>query len=298
MDTYLQGTVDLHIHADPDLHCRIMDEIEVAREAAGLGMRAVVLKPHYGMNADRMSFIRDAVPNIEAFGGISLNHTVGGFNPYAVEACIQFGGKEIWMPGLYSAFTLESLAEKGKSDVLPIRAPRQPLTIFGSDGTIIPEVLEILHLVAEADIILGTGHLAPAETLALVDEAVKSGVRKVVVTHPLWPDFRYEMDVLVALAEKGAFLELCYSWCYHEEHGTLPKVAHPIGPIAMGRLVRTIRRVGPARCVLATDFGHSELHLSPPEGLAAFMQAVEKEGIDATDVSTMVRDNPAALLNL
>jgi hypothetical protein len=38
----LEGVVDLHIHAAPDIRPRLMDDIEVAREAAKAGMRAVL----------------------------------------------------------------------------------------------------------------------------------------------------------------------------------------------------------------------------------------------------------------
>ena len=33
-------------------------------------------------------------------GGIVLNRTVGGMNPYAVENCSKLGGRICWMPTL------------------------------------------------------------------------------------------------------------------------------------------------------------------------------------------------------
>ena len=54
----LEGSIDLHIHAGPDLFPRDLDESEVAQQAEEIGMRAILLKSHFTTNADRISVLR------------------------------------------------------------------------------------------------------------------------------------------------------------------------------------------------------------------------------------------------
>jgi len=80
----LEGAIDLHFHATPDLHDRLLDEVEIARDAREAGMRAVLSKAHYGINASRMYYVSRAVPGIHTFGGVVLNPAVSRLNPGAV----------------------------------------------------------------------------------------------------------------------------------------------------------------------------------------------------------------------
>ena len=40
---------------------------------------------------------------MKVFGGVALNQTVGGLNPYAVELALRMGGRMVWFPTLSSA---------------------------------------------------------------------------------------------------------------------------------------------------------------------------------------------------
>lgn len=46
-------------------------------------MKAVVLKCHHGYTSDQAYFVRKAVPEIGVYGGVVLNNSVGGINPFA-----------------------------------------------------------------------------------------------------------------------------------------------------------------------------------------------------------------------
>src|SRR5258708_5332289 len=81
----LNGVIDIHVHSDPDSVPRSIDAIDLARLAKSRGMRALVLKNHYEPTASLAYVVRKEVPDIEIFGGIDLNRTVGGINPAAVE---------------------------------------------------------------------------------------------------------------------------------------------------------------------------------------------------------------------
>ena len=96
-----QGAIDFHVHSDPDVFGRSMDDIDVAVLAKRKGMRGLVLKNHVTMTADRAALAMKAVPGIEIFGGIVLNNAVGGINPAAVEWMHRMAGgrgKVVWLP--------------------------------------------------------------------------------------------------------------------------------------------------------------------------------------------------------
>src|SRR5262245_17807965 len=43
----LAGTIDIHVHSDPDSRPRSIDALEVAKLSRSKGMRGIVLKNHY-----------------------------------------------------------------------------------------------------------------------------------------------------------------------------------------------------------------------------------------------------------
>src|ERR1700758_2457942 len=108
----LQGVIDMHAHSDPDGTPRKIDAIDLARLAKSRGMRALVLKNHYEPTASLAWIVRKEVPGIEVFGGISLDLTVGGVNPAAVEWMTKVRGgygRVVWLP------TYDSENQAGRS---------------------------------------------------------------------------------------------------------------------------------------------------------------------------------------
>jgi predicted metal-dependent TIM-barrel fold hydrolase len=62
-------------------------------------------------------------------------------------------------------------------------------------------------------------------------------------------------------------------------------------------VIDVIRRAGPERCVMATDFGQV-FNPSPVEGLRMFILSLMNQGISSEEIHIMVRKNPAKLLGL
>lgn len=277
----LEDAVDMHVHAMPDFHPRMMTEVEILQDAKEYGMRAIVSKSHYSLNADRMALVNSQVEGVKCFGGVVLNPCVGGINPAAVEAAINFGGKEIWMPSFYSRAHIQNFPQfKGV-----VGDAGDGITLL-EDGKLIPEMHEILDLIAKADVILGTSHSSREEIGVLVKEARRHGVKKIVVTHPYCPVPNLSVDIQAELAELGAYMELClYS-------------AMPIsGKINIRNFVETIKAVGPERVVLATDFGQP-FNPSPAEGMRIFCNGLLAFGISRDEIDVMIKKNPAYLLDL
>src|SRR5215831_21251926 len=77
----IRGAYDLQVHVAPDVIGRRIDDLDLAREFLAHGLRGFVLKSHYIPTAERAAVVTKAVPGIEAYGAITLNHAVGGLNP-------------------------------------------------------------------------------------------------------------------------------------------------------------------------------------------------------------------------
>jgi hypothetical protein len=282
----LEGAIDLHFHAAPDLHDRVLDEIEIARAARDAGMRALLSKDHYVLNASRMHYINKAVPGIRTFGGVVLNPSVGGLNPSAVDAAIAFGAKEVWMPSIFSAAHISHF--KGTYAALPgrVKWPAKGISVLDGEGKLLPAVKEILDMIARADIILGTSHCSEEESRILIDEAFQRGVKKVVITHPHNIVPNLSLEVQLEFARKGAYLEHCFAV-------STPRFFNA----SIQEMCEAIRAAGSERCLLASDLGQIG-NPTPVEGLRTFIIELMKLGITRDQIDIMVRKNPAKLLQL
>jgi hypothetical protein len=268
----LAGVIDTHVHSSPDVVQRRMDDLEVARAAVRRGMRAVVLKSHRTLTADRAYLVERSVPGIRVFGSIVLNRPVGGLNPFAVETALRMGAAVVWMPTLSASAEPEPLGP--------------PISIL-EDGRVAPDVCEILRLVAEYGAVLATGHLSPAEIDKLIPAARAGGVRKIVVTHPEHPPVHLAPLAQEELRDRyGVLFERC-----------LITTTIGGGELQLPALADRIRRIGVHSTILATDFGQPE-NVEPPDGMAAYISGLQTLGFGKHEIDRMSRENPAELLGL
>jgi hypothetical protein len=155
------------------------------------------------------------------------------------------------------------------------------------DGRIAICVIDVLRLIAEHDVILGTGHLSTQEVVDLVPVAQKLGVRKILVSHPEHPPVDMPPSVQEELRDRyGVFFERCLI------STTLAGWTMPFAEMAA-----VIRRVGPASTVISTDFGQAS-NPAPVDGMAMFIASLQAEGYDQASIDQMCRENPAYLLGL
>jgi hypothetical protein len=271
-DVDLAGVIDTHVHSSPDVVPRRMDDLEVARAAARRGMRAVVLKSHRTLTADRAYLVERSVPGLRVFGAIVLNHPVGGLNPLAVETALRMGAAVVWMPTFSAAAEPDPLGP--------------PISIL-EDGRVTVDVCEILRLIAEFGAVLATGHLSAAEVDKLVPAARAGGVRKIVVTHPEHPPVLMAPLAQEELRDRyGVLFERC-----------LITTTIGGGEMQLAALADRIRRIGVDSTVLATDFGQPE-NFEPPDGMAAYIAGLQRLGFRPHEIDRMSRENPAKLLGL
>ena len=269
----LDGIVDLHVHAGPDSRPRSVDDIEAARAARDAGFRAILLKNHFTMTADRAAIAMGQVDGIEIFGGVVLNRAVGGINPEAVRQMATFSGgrgKVVWLP----TFDAEHyVAEAGGG------APHVSIL---EDGEPLPAVLEVFALLAEHDLTLAMGHSGPGEVLRLIPEARRLGVPRMLVTHVFSQGATREQ--MRQMAASGAIMEI--DW-----------LAVHSGGRTIDEYVSAIRDLGAEAFFLSSDLGQAGNPLHA-EGMRAYIRALREAGITEDEIDVMARRNPARLLGL
>jgi hypothetical protein len=277
VDPALVGAIDLHAHCDPDSYPRQWDGFEVAKLAKERGMRGVVLKNHWTETAGLAYLVRKhGAQGVEVFGGLSLDIPVGGMNPQAVRYMVDVVGgygRIVWMP------THDSEHE------VTYNKETRPFVRVSRNGQLLPEVLEVITLVAQHDLTLATGHVTADEALLIIREAKKRSVQRIIVTHPLLgPQYTYmSLDQMREAASQGAYIEIVAS--------NLRAGAD------RSRVVDTIRAIGPELVFVSTDSG---LPGTPnyADALAQSAKALREAGFGEPALNRMFKENPARLVKL
>lgn len=263
-EAQLEGMIDLHVHAAPDSEARSINAIDTARLARSRGMRALLFKNHYTHTASLAYLVSQVVAGIEVYGGITLNRTVGGINPVAVEHMANTAGSHgqvVWMP---------------TRDAPSIATSR--------GGELLPEVIEVLDVMARYDLALATGHSTPEESLLLIREAWARGIERIIVTHPFSPSVAMSVAMQREAARLGALLE-------YPASQTLE------GDERYEQFLAQLRDVGPEHVVLTTDLGQPENPVHA-DGLDIVVARLIDAGITQAEIDVMTRRNPARFLGL
>ncbi|GAA0419704.1 hypothetical protein Acor_29530 [Acrocarpospora corrugata] len=288
-DALLVGAVDLHQHPGPSPFPRRMTILDAARDAAGAGFKAIVAKSHHhSMVTDILALGPaglDDLP-IAVRGGVALNRSVGGLNPYAVELALRMGGRVVWFPTLSSAAHIQHHAAHDTGFPTPTVALRADtvITILGEDGEVLPEVRDILSVIAAERAVLTCGHLGVAETSKLIGAARQEGVDRILVNHPCFV--------------VGASTEQAAEWARqgaHIEHCLVMYFGRPERRRDLGELLAFIKAAGPAQTVLSSDSGQKTNPL-PVTLFRRGARGLLDAGLPEDDIRRMLGANAGALL--
>ncbi|MBB4935280.1 hypothetical protein F4561_006174 [Lipingzhangella halophila] len=282
------GAYDTHIHVAPDVMKRRIDDLALAPRFAEVGLAGFVLKSHYVPTAERAAVVNAAVPECRAVGAITLNGSVGGLNPIAVDIAGRGGAQVVWLPTVDSANQRECTASEPEGATPPMWARLQdelradgmaadPVDVLDQNGAVREITRQVLRVIAKHDMTLATGHLSTAEIEVVARAAVDEGVRRVVVTHPEFTSQRVQTERQRALAQTGVLLERCFTTPY-------------TGKVSWQTWVDNIRAAGPENSVLSSDLGQP---FNPPveDGLAILADWLLAEGFTEPEIRTMAVDN-------
>lgn len=295
MKELIRGAFDLHVHSGPDILPRRMDDVEMAQRIIESGMAGYAAKSHYFCTAERATLVNKIYPEAKVIGTITLNSSVGGINPTAVEMAARAGTKIVWFPTTDSAYEMSHVFNGDKNKNLPywaqiiIQLKEEGIVIpsiklLDDNGILKPEVLDVLAVMKKYDMILATAHSSHEETFALVKAANELGLTKIIITHVDFPTTFYSIEEQLELAEYGAFMEHCYTTWATEK-------------VTFETTLEQIRALGPDRVILATDLGQKTAKY-PDEGLLEFATKLHENGFSVEDVRKMTVDNPRFLLGL
>jgi hypothetical protein len=284
----VRGAYDVHIHVAPDVLRRRIDDVVLAERFAAVGMAGFVLKSHYVPTAERAAVVRRARPGVDVLGAVTLNASVGGMNPIAVEIAGRGGAKVVWLPTVDSANQRNCQTAEPDGATPPMWAQLQddlradgmaadPVDVLTPEGDVTERTRQVLRLIAKHDMALATGHLHQDESARVIDAAVAEGVRRIVVTHPEFTSQRIGAQRQRELAAKGALLERCFTTPY-------------TGKVAWDLWFHNIRAAGPQNSVLSSDLGQP---FNPPveDGLALCADRLLEAGFGDDEIRVMAVHN-------
>lgn len=291
---FLNGVVDIHIHAGPSVANRKVDAYEMLRQAEEAGYAGYLVKDHYVPSTHGCLMVeRHFSAGCRVFSSIAMNNSNGGFNINALDCAYNMGAKIAYMPTVSSKMHIDSHKGKAFHGSGGMTAEEAPIYYLDGNGKVIPQVKEMLdYMAAHPDFVLATGHGTPAEIDALIEEAFTRGVKHILVNHPHFSINASEEEV-VRWAKAGANIEITAM-----EHGMVLEDRDDL--FNSIDLVRRVIDSGVPveRIVISSDFGQA-VSPYPVEGMYKYLNLLyDVVGIDETTLATMVKDNPAHLMGM
>ena len=288
----VRGAFDPHVHVAPDFAPRRITDLELAERCRQLGLAGFGLKSHYTATTERAAVVSAASPGVRALGTITLNHAVGGLNATAVEVAARQGARIVWLPTVSAPGEFAEVEHADPDGKVPVwvrfefdlRAagvrPRA-VPVLDDRGEPLPELLEVLAVVARHGLVLATGHLSRDEIFAVVDAAVDAGVKTIVVTHPEFPSQRIPPAEQETLAARGALMERAFTTPY-------------TGKCTWDEIFAATRAVGARHTVWGSDLGQV---FNPPveDGLAIMADRFLEAGFSEEEIRIMAVENTRRL---
>jgi hypothetical protein len=288
----VRGAFDPHVHVAPDFAPRRITDLELAERCLELGLAGFGLKSHYTATVERAAVVTAAVPGIRALGTVTLNHAVGGLNATAVEVAARQGARIVWLPTVSAPGEFDEVEHADPDGKVPVwvrfeldlrGAGVQPkaVRVIDADGAPLPELLEVLRVIAQHGLVLATGHLNRDEIFTVVDAAVAAGVATIVVTHPEFPSQQITPGEQQELAGRGALMERAFTTPY-------------TGKCTWEAVFAATRAVGARHTVWGSDLGQV---FNPPveDGLAIMADQFLGAGFSEEEIRIMAVENTRRL---
>src|SRR2546421_243649 len=193
---------------------------------------------------------------------------------------------------LQRRYTAQALMEEGRREGFGavMKNHFQPTTAWvsqamraGDKVKFAAAIVRMLKALAENDLTLATGHLNAQETVLLVKRAHAAGIRRIVMTHPLFQATNQALDALVTMwRDYGAYSELAF-------------VNIAMDHLSYESYVDVMRAVGPEGVVLTTDLGQV-MNMKVADGWREYMAELKKRGVKEDEIARMAVLNPHRVL--
>jgi hypothetical protein len=287
IESLLEGAYDLHVHTAPDVVPRVTDIVRLSKTAIGKKMGGVLIKDHTTSTTGRVFVLNQVFGgSCRFFSSLALNSPVGFVNASAVESALRSGTDLIYFPTYAAKNHIHKWGLGKPPTAFPVLdKDREGYELFSPSGHLKKEVTGILEMMARYDVVLGTGHISPVESLSLIKEAGKAGVERIIVTHASESVVNMDPDQQKEAVQMGAVIE----HCFFAVTESCPRKIH------LEDIRDQIRYVGVSSCILSSDFGQVQ-NPHPIEGFAYYLDKMRNLGFSDDELRIMIHDNPKALM--
>lgn len=293
--------IDMHVHVGPEYLRRRYTAEALVEEGRRAGFGAV-MKNHFQPTTSWVSQAIRPDDKVKFAGAVVLNASVGGVDEDGVRAAMsgwkrdvqaadpERGGAVVWLPTLSAEAHLNLYNRREMPELWGVKGKYSRYVPIGcgfrldeKDQRIMAGVDRMLKAVAENDLVLATGHLNATETVALIRRAHAAGIRRILMTHPLFQATNQEVDVLVRMwREYGAYSELAF-------------INIAMDHLTYEQYVEVIEAVGPEGVALTTDLGQV-MNTDVADGWRQYMPELKKRGVKDDDITRMSVLNPHRIL--
>ena len=285
----LKGILDIHVHAGPSVANRQVDAADMLKEAVVAGYRGFLVKDHYFPSCMGVKMVQEHCDarGVEIYSSMALNNSMGLFNLMALDAAINMGAKIIYFPTVSSKNHIDhhkgNFVGSGKMSV-----PETPVVYVDENGVMDPAAVECLKLIAEKDVVLGTGHGTAWEIDHLVEKALEVGVKRILVNHPQF-HIGASYEQMTKWAKLGAYIEM--NVCVFTSGSKLGSLDDQV-------IADMLKAVPLEQMILDSDMGQNG-NGSPVEGMYRFIRLLmDKFGLSEEDINLIAKTNPAKLLGV
>lgn len=286
----LKGILDIHVHTGPSTAKRQLDVADMLKEAIVAGYRGFLVKDHYFPSCMGVTMVQEHndAKGVEIYSSLALNNSVGLFNPLAVDTAIAMGAKIIYFPTVSAKNHIDHHKKGTFAGAGNQKAVDEPVVYVDENGNLDPKAIECLKIIAEHDVVLGTGHGTAREVDCLVRKAAELGVKRILVNHPQYM-IGATFEQMTEWAALGAYIEL--NVCVYASVSALG----PLDDSSIGEMLKAVPR---DRLILDSDMGQFN-NGSPVEGMYRFIcKLMDEYGLTEEDINTIAKVNPAKLLGV
>jgi hypothetical protein len=293
--------IDMHVHIGPEFLQRRYSVASLAAEARREGF-GVVMKNHFQPTTGQVSQIRRPDDKVALVGSVALNFGCGGLDDHGVRSALS-GWKSdvtaadpdperfvVWLPTVCCESHLRLYNRRDVSEAWGVKGKYTRFYAEGTGYTLdtgnrekMAALDRALSLIKEFDLVLATGHLDRQETQAVVKAAHAKGIRRIIMTHPLFQSTQLDPETLSRMWQQyGAYSELAF-------------VNLAMDHLTYEQYLAVVEAVGPQGVILSTDVGQI---FSPNVGdaLREFFGELQKRGLKDDDIVQMSVINTNRLL--
>lgn len=283
----IKDFIDLHVHIGPEPIPRKFNVDSIIKEESGK-IKGLALKNHFYSTSP---FIKDTKTDLILIGSVTLNNYVGGLNPDVIYATASILDNPIivWFPTINS----QQFLRNSKYEIPPewiggnlksrLSKDIKPVKVLDENNELKEDTRKVLKAIKENDCILATGHLSYKESEKLVEEAVKMGIKRIIVTHPIYPPINMPIEMQKKLSRyEGVYMEQTFAM-------------YLIDKIPIEKIAEQIKQIGAENCIISTDVGQINSP-SPSKAMEIFTELLLQNGISKPEILIMGKENPLKLI--